>query len=382
MICETSLASIVALLSLISQCVGWSSNAHLVIAQLARDELFAQGQQALVHVLNELLNDTSVFFPGSSSLVTTATWADDLMWRDGNGMFASWHFVNFPFVQNGSSLPTPPPPESSIVPQDNVWGTLKYCNASLALLDADTTPSTRGKMFLASFCLRWLVHVVGDVHQPLHTTQRYSDQFPNGDQGGNLCKINRTEGNLHALWDQGGGMYSHLDFDHPPTSAQFALIHKQAADLRAAWPRSHFPNSTVDYNNFRQWINESYALAVAIAYQNGSLVCNASLPLTAEYLQAVVDTSGSQMALAAYRLAELVIEFAPRTYVEQLPIYCANITEPGVDIIRFEFSRTYLYIGIAGTSLVLIALLVGAFCIGKRRAMQQRHGPFGFERLP
>jgi hypothetical protein len=157
------------------------------------------------------------------------------------------------------------------VPQDNVWGTLKYCNASLALLDADTTPSTRGKMFLASFCLRWLVHVVGDVHQPLHTTQRFSDQFPTGDQGGNLCLINRTERNLHALWDQGGGVYSRLDFDHPPTAAQFALIHKQAADLRAAWPRAHFPNSTVDVNNFRQWINESYALAVAVAYQNGSL---------------------------------------------------------------------------------------------------------------
>lgn len=373
------------LLLLLDAAAAWSGNAHLVIAQVARDELQRAGMQSVLDVVNELLNETSPFFPGSSSFVTTATWSDDLMWRDGNGMFASWHFINRDFVEpsaNNGSVP-PPPPSAPLVAQDNVWGTLKYCNASLAALDPDPSPAVRGKVFVASFCLRWLIHVVGDVHQPLHCTQRVSAQFPGGDLGGNLCLINRSEHNLHAFWDQGAGLYGISDFEHPPTRAQFATIHKQADQLRSTYPRHLFLNSTVDIWNFREWIDESYNLGVHVAYQNGSFVCNDSLPLSAAYAQAVQDTSQQRMALAAYRLVDLLIRIAPASYVEQLPAYCMNITQPGFDIIRFDFSRTYLYVSIAGVALVLFAMLVGAYCFGKRRATHShRSSPFGFERLP
>lgn len=58
-----------------------------------------------------------------------------------------------------------------------------------------------------SFNIRMLIHFTGDMHQPLHTTSRFSKDFPNGDQGGNFFKLvakpNETEQitNLHALWD-------------------------------------------------------------------------------------------------------------------------------------------------------------------------------------
>lgn len=53
------------------------------------------------------------------------------------------------------------------------------------------------------FNLRFLIHYVGDVHQPLHATSRYTQDYPNGDAGGNLYPL-ADMGNideLHALWD-------------------------------------------------------------------------------------------------------------------------------------------------------------------------------------
>lgn len=53
---------------------------------------------------------------------------------------------------------------------------------------------------------RYLIHVVGDIHQPLHSVSMYNETFPNGDRGGNSLKIqlmNGTLRDLHSFWDAG-----------------------------------------------------------------------------------------------------------------------------------------------------------------------------------
>ena len=54
-----------------------------------------------------------------------------------------------------------------------------------------------------SFALRLIIHYVGDVHQPLHSTAEVDDEFPTGDRGGNSEKVPSQGGadNLHAIWD-------------------------------------------------------------------------------------------------------------------------------------------------------------------------------------
>ncbi len=54
-----------------------------------------------------------------------------------------------------------------------------------------------------SFTLRMLIHYVGDVHQPEHSTALVNSEFPNGDRGGNSEKIPSKDGvnNLHFVWD-------------------------------------------------------------------------------------------------------------------------------------------------------------------------------------
>lgn len=54
-----------------------------------------------------------------------------------------------------------------------------------------------------SLDMRLLIHYVGDIHQPLHASSRFTAEFPNGDRGGNSyhLKPNGEINELHALWD-------------------------------------------------------------------------------------------------------------------------------------------------------------------------------------
>jgi hypothetical protein len=56
-----------------------------------------------------------------------------------------------------------------------------------------------------SFALRLVIHYVGDLHQPLHTTAAVSNTYPHGDAGGNYEHLPEYENtgatNLHSVWD-------------------------------------------------------------------------------------------------------------------------------------------------------------------------------------
>lgn len=57
-----------------------------------------------------------------------------------------------------------------------------------------------------SLFARYLIHMVGDIHQPLHSVSLYNKTFTKGDAGGNLLKLkilNGTLQNFHSFWDSG-----------------------------------------------------------------------------------------------------------------------------------------------------------------------------------
>lgn len=53
--------------------------------------------------------------------------------------------------------------------------------------------------------LRLLIHMVGDMHQPMHAATLFDERFPQGDKGGNSFTVynGKTKTNLHSVWDQG-----------------------------------------------------------------------------------------------------------------------------------------------------------------------------------
>src|SRR5262249_19382391 len=88
---------------------------------------------------------------------------DDLL------MHKYWHFIDTPFSRDGTTLPPIPTPNA----QERI--------ALFRTVLASSSPDQ-----LKSYDLVWLLHIVGDIHQPLHASTRVSKADPDGDAGGNL----------------------------------------------------------------------------------------------------------------------------------------------------------------------------------------------------
>ncbi len=166
------------LLAIPSSCaLAWGPVGHRIVAALAERRLTAQAQQQV----RELLGADH-----DTNLPDIANWADEIR-NDPNqkALFDAtkrWHYINFP---TGDCHLVPPRdcPDGQCV----VAAIERY---TAVLGDRSQSPPTRRE------ALKFLVHFVGDVHQPLHAGR-------GDDKGGNMFQINyRSEGwNLHSVWD-------------------------------------------------------------------------------------------------------------------------------------------------------------------------------------
>lgn len=112
--------------------------------------------------------------------VQVSTWADSI--RPHRRETGPWHYVNVPIWAPRYH------PETHCPRGDCVIGAIERFQAVLA--DLTATAHDRGE------ALRFIIHFVGDIHQPLHAGDR-------GDRGGNDTRVTRNgrETNLHAVWD-------------------------------------------------------------------------------------------------------------------------------------------------------------------------------------
>ncbi len=120
-----------------------------------------------------------------------------------------------------------------------------------ALASASTTDNIK------SYDLVWLIHLVGDVHQPLHAVARFRHNNTDGDDGGNDVKLQCSSGvfcasNLHAEWD--GVLGNTHDFE---------VITAKGTTLDA---RPVPPGA--DIADPKAWTDESLALARADVYKD------------------------------------------------------------------------------------------------------------------
>jgi hypothetical protein len=121
-----------------------------------------------------------------------ARWPDDLRMRDKQYHRGPWHYINWPFKPEGQS------PSVQIREPEPV-------NILTALAENETVVKKHNDEERKAIALAWLFHLVGDIHQPLHTTQLFTVDYPNGDRGGNEICVRVTQAgqpmDLHRFWD-------------------------------------------------------------------------------------------------------------------------------------------------------------------------------------
>src|SRR5262249_292065 len=142
---------------------------------------------------------------------------------------------------------------------------------------------------LKSYDLSWLLHLVGDAHQPLHCTTRISASKPDGDDGGNGVKLS-SPANLHTFWDDvlGGG-------SSPSTAPNAAALLANA------------PAGLASDLNVQHWVDESFAAAKQDAYKNPPIgPGTGQFTLTQTYKTNAKSIAQKRIALAGARLAKIL----------------------------------------------------------------------------
>lgn len=153
-----------------------------------------------------------------------------------------------------------------------------------------------------AIAIAWLMHMGGDIHQPLHTSARVTESEPRGDQGGNLFQLTpagtRREDqlNLHWFWD------SIVDRNSPIGAGMCEREHIEATAKRMMkkHPFSSVQNSLA-LRNYAGWQKESFAY-------NNTDVFSADLTRnqmpSARYRRNAFRLAERQLAIAGYRLGE------------------------------------------------------------------------------
>jgi S1/P1 Nuclease len=260
--------------SVSTQAVAWSRPGHIVTAAIAYDELSARDPKVIEQII-EIMNHHPERGPFEVAIgratdaervrrifLEIARWPDDV--RGGAQDHPSWHAAVRPLADTED----PPPRQPPNIVEFEAYEALPLNVHVVADADTHIPVSER------AVALCWIFHIVGDMHQPLHATQLYSSQFPDGDHGGAtefvLDLTTHRPVVLHWFWDD---LVSQTD---EPDAAM-----ARAHELETRYPRAQFAQelgkdrslstATDDVTtnvaaNVKAWSDESYAVAKSIAY--------------------------------------------------------------------------------------------------------------------
>ena len=282
--------------------MAWNRAGHMVSGAIAYRELLARDPAAArraVEILRAHPAYQSRWLPMITAhgmadhdillFMLAARWPDDV--RDEPYDHPTWHYINLPVV----------PPRDTTRPPVNTSGELVVETAhNLAVLrDPESADADK------AIALAWVLHLVGDIHQPLHATNFFSTRWPQGDRGGNSMFIRATPTsqsiNLHSFWD---GLIIGSDDTRSTMNRAIAL--------RAAHPAGTLAAQITILSPMAWAADESLPLARQHAYLDGGLgagtVRDSATVLPAAYAANAQRVAEERVTLAGYRMGALLAQ--------------------------------------------------------------------------
>jgi len=231
----------------------WGQTGHRAIGAIAQEHLSRKAQRQI----DELLN--------GATLALVATYADEIKSDKKYDMYKPWHYINFPLGTRYSGEPTS---EKGDIAQG-----IATC---VTKLKSRNTPKEE-----KVFYLKLLVHLVGDLHQPLHIGQA-------DDLGGNRFSVKwfGRKTNLHRVWD------SQLIESYQMTYSELASNRSRLSSQQIAQTQK---GSVAD------WIRETRQLTMDV-YEH----TDKDASLGYGYRYRYMDTLRGQLQKAGLRLAVLL----------------------------------------------------------------------------
>ena len=229
----------------------WGKTGHRVVGQIAENNLSPKAAAAVRDLL------------GPDSLAEIANWADEIRSDPSWKRADPWHYVNIPDGETYEAM--------SKNPAGDIIVAMKRFEATLR------NPAAPKEERIQA--LKFLVHMIGDIHQPLHAGKR-------DDLGGNRVSVHWFRSveatNLHTVWDDLIIEQEKLSF----TEWTRFLDHPTAAELKE-WQGS----------NYTAWMEESYKL------RDRCYDFKPELPLSYDYVYKSLPIVKQRLLQAGVRLA-------------------------------------------------------------------------------
>jgi hypothetical protein len=271
---------------------GWNDAGHEIVAAIAYSRLNPAAKAKVDRLLAVPIDPAGRSEPADPAkrFMHASHWADDV--RSRLPQKSVEHYIDLP----QPSDPTPVPKDQPEA--DNVITALEKYVQTLRSGREDAE---------AAMALRFVIHFVGDIHQPLHGATRISRALPEGDRGGNLFMVRVPDDTgtlhpvrLHAYWDGG------LD-TFPKEGEQFApppdeQIPPAMAAVLAGHPDTNPEITAGGPFYFQGWAEESHELAREVAYDH----LQPDDAPTDAYRKKGVEIARRRVAWAGYRLAALL----------------------------------------------------------------------------
>jgi hypothetical protein len=234
-----------------SQSFGWGATGHRATGWVAEQYLSAKAKKKIYALL------------GQESLAMASNWMDEIRSDSTYDYASDWHWVT---IENGKTYD-----QSPKNPKGDVIMTLERLISELNSHKLD-----RKKEIEA---LKMVVHLIGDIHQPLHVGCC-------DDQGGNKVKVKwfRNDSNLHRVWDS--DMIDDTKLSYTELAQALGAVGKDDA---AKWQKS----------NVRDWATESMTYRKEV-YD----IKDGNLSYRYGYLH--LQTAKDQMLKAGVRLAGIL----------------------------------------------------------------------------
>jgi len=253
--------------------LGWGTTGHMIVAQIAYEDLRPEVRAEADRLIALLAEDD----PVADHFVPASYWMDRLR-QSGWRAFDHWHYTNRPI--NGDGL-------GDVAGEDRHNVAWAIYQARLVLENDEVGDQQKAWM------LRVLIHLVGDIHQPLHCVARFTRDQPRGDRGGNLFLLSGEIENLHFYWDSLAGRFPRVS----PDGSWEPSIRSFAGEVRRALSPAELATAARDLDP-ETWVRESFDLANRAVYSD---IEPGSAPSPA-YEARAREESVRRLALAGVRL--------------------------------------------------------------------------------
>ncbi|MEY2918509.1 MAG: hypothetical protein RIS73_2223 [Bacteroidota bacterium] len=238
----------------------WGLLGHRIVGQIADSYITKHTKKAIAEIL------------GTESVAMASNWPDFIRSDPAYNYLSNWHYINFKSGLNYDSF-------KNYLVNDTATDAYTKINFLVAELKNKELPQDKKVLYL-----RLLIHIVGDIHQPLHTGRLE-------DLGGNKVKVLwlSAPSNLHTVWDS-----QLINFQQLSYTEYANAINYTSKQQRNNWQQQPLSD----------WLFESYQIAEKI-YAD---IKEPDQKLDYAYNFKYLDTVNNQLLKSGVRLAGLLNE--------------------------------------------------------------------------